>query len=548
MRTALPSEAERAAVMDRLERERFDCVVVGGGITGAGIALEAASRGASVALLESGDFASGTSSRSSKLIHGGLRYLAMGDVATVRATALERRVIHRMAPHLAERRWMLVPTRSRAGLLKLRAALATYEKLGEVEAEDRHRSWSGAELASGEPSLDRARFPHACVYREYVTHDARLVLANLRAAVGHGAVALSRAPVRTIPLEDGGARGVEAACAESGRRLRVRARCVINAAGPWVDAVRALEDAAAPPRLHLSKGVHVVIARERLPLENVLVLNTPDRRSIFAVPRGRAVYLGTTDTSHVSGHETWPRIGREDVDYLLEPVGRYFTVPPPGPEDVFAAWAGLRPLLAEPGKAPKEMSRRDEVWVGPGGVVSVAGGKLTGYRPMARRTVERAAAETGLALAGPAAEPAPLPGGEGAADLDALAGALAARWGLPAPVAGRLARTYGGEAGGVLARGAEPVVEGAWLVAGEIEHAVAVEGALHVEDVLYRRTGTALYDPVGRESALAPVAARMAERLGWDDARREQEVARTRARLESDLSFRHDSRPGGPTP
>src|SRR5690606_6365007 len=249
------TSADRAAALDALERERFDCVVIGGGITGAGIARAAARAGLAVALLEAADFAAGTSSRSSKLIHGGLRYLAMGDVALVRETALERKHVHRLAPHLAEPSWMLVPARSWAGLLKFRAGLGTYETLGAVAEADRHRNLNAEELARREPLLRRERTPWACVYREYLTDDARLVLANLRDAVRWGARVLNHAPVEAIVVEGGRAGGVEARCVESGRRVRVRAAVVVNAAGPWVEAVRRLEAPGAADLLHLSKGV-----------------------------------------------------------------------------------------------------------------------------------------------------------------------------------------------------------------------------------------------------------------------------------------------------
>src|SRR5262245_43200323 len=292
--TALATLA-RGAVLDRLERERFDCLVIGGGISGAGLAREASLRGLSVALLEAEDFASGTSSRSSKLVHGGLRYLAMGDVALVHKTARERKEIFRLAPHLAERRWLVVPTRSYAGLLKMRTAITTYEKLGGVTRADRHRNWSADDLAREEPTIDRAAFKHAVAYREYLTDDAHLVLANLRAAVGDGAAVLNHAPVDAIVRENGVASGVEASCRFTGRRVRVRARCVVNAAGPWVEAVRRLEDAASPPLLHLSKGVHVAVRAERLPVRHMILCTTRDRRSIFVIRHGAVVYIGTTD-------------------------------------------------------------------------------------------------------------------------------------------------------------------------------------------------------------------------------------------------------------
>jgi glycerol-3-phosphate dehydrogenase len=265
---------ERAASLDALERERFDLAIVGGGITGAGIAREAALRGLSEALLESEDFAAGTSSRSSKLIHGGLRYLALGEVALVRETALERKVIFRLAPHLAERRWMVLPVHSRAALLKFRAAITTYEKLGAVEREDLHRNWGADELEREEPAIDRAEWRFACAYREYLTDDARLVLANLRAAAAGGAIALNWAPVTGVIVENERAAGVTATCRLTGREVRVRASCVVNAAGAWVEALRRFEDPAAPALLHLSKGVHVGVPASRLPVRNLLLLAT----------------------------------------------------------------------------------------------------------------------------------------------------------------------------------------------------------------------------------------------------------------------------------
>ena len=251
------SSLTRSATLDRLEREQFDLAVVGGGITGAGIARAAIQRGLSVALLEAGDFASGTSSRSSKLIHGGLRYLAMGDIGLVREAALERKQVFRLAPHLAEPRWMVVPAHSRTALAKFRLGLTTYEKLGAVEQADQHHNWSSADLEREEPYLDRSQFPYACAYREYLSDDARLVLANLRDAVGNGAAVLNHAPVEEILLEQGRAVGVEARCRWSERRVRIRAGVVVNAAGPWVEAVQRLETPGGPPMLHLSKGVHV---------------------------------------------------------------------------------------------------------------------------------------------------------------------------------------------------------------------------------------------------------------------------------------------------
>jgi len=532
------STLERSRTIDCMERERFDCVVIGGGISGAGVACAAAQRGLSVALLESGDFASGTSSRSSKLIHGGLRYLAMGDVGLVRTTALERKEIHRLAPHLAAPRWMVVPTRSRAGLLRFRAAIATYEKLGAVAPVDRHRVWSAEDLEREEPLVNRAVFRHACVYREYLTDDAHLVLATLRSAVRSGARVLNHAPVDVVSTESGEASGVEAACAHTSRRFRVRARCVVNAAGPWVEAVRRLEDPDAAPLLHLSKGVHVVVPAKRLPVHHMVVGTARDRRSIFVIPHGEVVYVGTTDTSYGASAATWPEIDAADVDYLLEPLGELFCGAPVDRSDAVSAWAGLRPLIAEPGKAPHEISRRDEVMVGPAGVVTVAGGKLTGFRPMANAVVERVARVAGLTLA-PALgdrEP-PLPGGDFDGDLAALEASLAREFGVSRPCAARLAGLYGSEAPAVAALGTEPLAPGIPVLRCEVDWSARVEGAVTVEDVLYRRLRVALFVPEARDASVEPVADRMQQLLGWSVERRRLEVEGVRNRLAEDLRF-----------
>ncbi len=535
------SAAARAATLDRLERERFDLAVVGGGITGAGVARAATLAGLSVALLEANDFASGTSGRSSKLIHGGLRYLALGDVALVREAALERKQVFRIAPHLAEPRWMVVPARSRMALAKFRIGLSTYEKLGAVEAPDRHQNWSGSELAREEPALNRERFPYACAYREYLTDDARLVLANLRAASGAGAALLNHAPVEAMLLEGGRAVGVEAACRLGGRRVRVRAGVVINAAGPWVEAVQRLEALEAPPMLHLSKGVHITLDAARLPVRNMVVLSAADRRSLFVIRRGDLVYIGTTDTSYARGAERWPTIDREDVDYLLEPLPRHFDLGPVEARHVLGAWAGLRPLIGAAGTEPQELSRRDEVSSGAAGVVTVAGGKLTGYRPMAARVLEAAGRVLGRTPA--SSEDGPLPGGDFSGDLASLSAGLERETGVDARTAARLVRLYGTEAHAVVTRGPNPVAPGASLLAGEVDWGVMEEGAASVRDLLYRRTRTALYEPGESERVLGAVAARMAELLGWSGERTAQEVSKMRARLAADLDFRDATLP-----
>ncbi|WP_419924219.1 FAD-dependent oxidoreductase [Candidatus Poriferisocius sp.] len=530
------SPGSRSALLADLGSERFDLVVVGGGITGAGVARDAAWRGLRVALVEGNDFAAGTSSRSSKLIHGGLRYLAMGEIGLVRETALERKAVHQMAPHLAEPCWMVVPARSRASLMKFRAGIATYEMLGAVEDADRHLSWDRDDLAGHEPCLRRDEFPWACAYREYMTDDARLVLAVLRDAVASGAQAASRLPAVDVIWEGRRIDGVVAACEVTGNRVDVRADAVVNATGPWVERLASLEEDISIDRLHPSKGVHLVVDAARLPARNLVVLEAPDKRTIFVLPRGETVAIGTTDTSYRGDRLLWPEIEQSDFDYLLGPLGRYFDVDPLSSSDVIAAWSGVRPLVAQAGKEAKEISRKEEVWVGTGGMITVAGGKLTGFRAMAKTVLDYVAQQLGRSL-GPSPEPHPMPGGNLSSSLDDLAASVAAATGVARAVADRLVRLYGDETSGVLALGHEPIVPGGRVVAGEIDWAVEVDAALTLEDLIYRRTRAAWYTPAEREALLAPAASMMAELMGWDEARTDAEVESVRARYASELQF-----------
>jgi glycerol-3-phosphate dehydrogenase len=529
------SSLERERSLDALARETFDLVIVGGGIAGAGLAREAARRGLAVALLEAEDFAAGTSSRSTKLIHGGLRYLARAELGLVRESALERKHLHRLAPHLCEPRWMLLPARSWFGASAYAAAVGVYERLGAVERADRHRVWRAGEIAEREPLLDASTWRRAVAYREYLTDDARLVLANLRDAVACGARVLNHVRATGIALEAGVARGVEARCALSGRSFRVRARGVVDAAGPWVDAVAKLEDPQARPILHLTKGVHLTLSAERLPIRNLLYLKAADGRLVFAIRRGACVYVGTTDTTYASP-ELWPRITRADVEYLIELLPRYLQIAPLGFDDVTAAWAGLRALVAQPGKAPGEVSRREALRIGPRGVIHVAGGKLTGYRPEARRALERAAEVIGLRLGDPARESA-LPGGDFSGGLEALERRLVDELSLGARCAARLARLYGAEAHEVAKLGVDPLAPGAPVLEGEVEWSVRCEGAATLEDFLYRRSRAPLYDTDVCRELVEPASQRMAHLLDWDDARLRSELAAATARLAADRSW-----------
>ena len=523
----------RESRLDAVDGASVDVVIIGGGITGAGVARELTRRGASVVVFDQGDFASGTSSRSSKLIHGGFRYLAQGDVATVRKVAKERAVIHRLAKHLCEPNWMVFPTEKKRTTAKMVLGVTSYEKIGDVTDADRHRVWDRDELAELEPLVDRERYGQAVVWREYITDDARLVLANLRDAVDGGAHVLNHCSVTRIDGEPA-ATGVTATCAVTGRTFNVGARAIVNAAGPWVDPVRALES-ATPPRLVLSKGIHLVVRHDRLPVNGMITVTTADKRSIFVVPRGDASYIGTTDTLVDGPAEKWPSITGTDAQYLLDAINRALDFEPLTLADVSGAWAGLRPLIDDGKKVPGEISRKDELWDGPRNVVTVAGGKLTGYRPMAIDVVDHLA-DVGVEFGASPAETGTLPGGDFDGEVWDEAERLAGSAGLDSTTARRLASLYGAEAGAVLQRGASPLAPGATTVVGEVSWAVEVDGAVTLEDVFVRRTRSAWYaaDP---GSLVEPMADLMQPLLGWSDVETAKQVAGARERLAADLSF-----------
>jgi len=517
------SPETREATLAALPAERLDLLVVGGGITGAGIARDAALRGLSVALVERTDFAAGTSSRSSKLIHGGVRYLEQGDVALVRESAAERQVLRSLAPHLTVPLRMVMPTYGRTMHAKLAVGLWTFEKIASVPADERHAMWNRDETLRHEPTLDGSHIFGAATFTEYLTDDARLVLATVKGAHAAGARCLNH--VAVTALEPGAtATVVRLRDALGGGTYEVSARVVVNAAGPWVDEVRALAGAHGGARLHLTKGIHLVVPHDRLPVRHAVVMQTRDRRSAFAVPRDGATYIGTTDTDHGPPVDH-PEVTAEDAEYLLDAAHRCFTGRPLALADVTGTWAGLRPLLHEEGKRPSEISRKDEIMVdAASGLVSIAGGKLTTYRRMAERVVDLVCARLGHRTPCQT-DSVPLPGGERPPE-DVARGLPP----LPAGAGERLVRLYGAEAQSIVARGERGTVPGLpTVLRAEVAHNIDQELALTLEDLLERRTRLLLFDPHQGLDGVEAVASMVASRLGWTPARTAAEVDGYRA-------------------
>lgn len=393
MQHILFSGTTRPASLSSLQEDIFDLLVIGGGITGAGIALDAASRGIKVALLEKGDFASGTSSKSTKLIHGGLRYLKQFDFWLVREVGSERAIVHKLAPHLVLPEKMLLPLIENGSYGKWLTSigLKVYDILAQVDEDDKRRMVEKEEALSLEPLLPEKVLKGAGYYAEYRTDDSRLTLENIKTSLRYGALALNYIEVLDFLYKDDRVSGVKAKDKITGTAFSVSARYVVNAAGPWVDEVRLLNNSKKGKVLHLTKGVHLVFPHEKLPVRQSVYFDVPDGRMIFAIPRGKVTYVGTTDTNYDQDKDRI-RTDLTDAIYLISAVNNMFPDIHLKMEDIESSWAGLRPLIHEEGKSPSELSRKDELFISGTGLISMAGGKLTGYRKMAERAVDRVAA------------------------------------------------------------------------------------------------------------------------------------------------------------
>jgi glycerol-3-phosphate dehydrogenase len=515
----------------------LDVLVIGGGITGAGIARDAARRGFRVGLVERKDFAAGTSSRSSKLIHGGVRYLQLGHFRVVRESAHERQILGRIAPHLVRPLPMVIPAHSRRSQFVLNLGLSIYDRLGSIVRSERHQVWDRETTLAHVPLLRPERIHGAIAYFESTTDDARLVLETIKDAHVGGALIANYASVTVLHVEGGRIGGVQVHDAVGDGPVDIRARVVVNAAGPWVDAVRQLDGPLPGKHLRLTKGIHLTLPRDCLPVDQIVAFRARDRRTTFVVPRGDVVYVGTTDTDY---HEPTdhPDVTTDDVAYLLEAVNRTFSGTPIDASQVCSSWAGLRPLMHEDGKSPSEISRKDEIMVAPTGLISIAGGKLTTYRSMARRVVDLVRdALTRLGHHVDAApcttDRVPLPGGDASYDeLRTLEHRLADEHAdIPRAAIARLVATYGTQSETVLqALAAEPdlgqpVGPGSPLIGAEVRFALDHEMALTLEDVLDRRTRLLLFARDQGLGALEATATLLARRLHWSTERRDAEIA-----------------------
>ncbi len=543
---------DRAESLVRLATETFDVLVIGGGITGAGVALDAASRGLRVALVEKDDFASGTSSKSSKLIHGGLRYLQQREYRLVYENLAERQRLLENAPHLVSPLPFLIPLFGRDGVVNRSVArvyltaLWLYDLTGGMRIGRRHEKVTREQALEHLPTLQADRLAAGFLYWDAQADDARLTLTVLRtAALDYGAVAANHAAVTALLTgPDGRVAGARVA-PQGSEPFEIRASVVVNATGVWSDEVRTLDEHHDPRSIRPAKGIHITVPNHAFPCDIAAVIPVrEDHRSIFVVSWGDQVYLGTTDTEY-DGPLDDPSCLPEDIDYILG-AANAVTTRPIGREDITGVWTGLRPLLAPvegkhaPSERTADLSRRHKVRTSASGVVTVTGGKLTTYRKMAEDTVDAVVVALGqrslrcvtkdlrLRGAGRSARvPATSPGQSATGpDRPAASGTLDGA----AATAAHLASRYGAETPDVLALATErpelldPLVEGLRYLEVEALYAVRHEMAGSVADVLDRRTRASLRDARGAAAAARRVAELIGPDLRWDEARREAEA------------------------
>lgn len=379
----------RERITNDLQAAEFDLLIIGGGITGSGIALDAASRGMKVALIEKNDFASGTSSKSTKLIHGGLRYLKQFDFWLVKEVGTERAIVHKLAPHLVIPEKMILPLIDGGtyGSWLTSVGLKVYDILASVEGEDKRKMLTKKEALEKEPLLPKNILNGAGYYAEYRTDDARLTIEVLKTALDYNAKIINYTVAKEFIYEDNRVVGAKVKDTLSGNEFNIKAKYVVNACGPWVDELRQINHSKIGKRLHLTKGVHLVVAHDKLPVKQSVYFDVPDGRMMFAIPRGKVTYFGTTDTNYQKdkNHVNTTLV---DAMYLISAVNNMFPEINLSLEDVQSSWAGLRPLIHEEGKSASELSRKDEIFVSDTELISIAGGKLTGYRKMAERIVD----------------------------------------------------------------------------------------------------------------------------------------------------------------
>lgn len=526
------SSLERDNMLEDMTKKTYDLFIIGGGITGAGTALDAASRGMKVALGEMQDFAAGTSSRSTKLVHGGLRYLKQFEVKMVAEVGKERAIVYENGPHVTTPEWMLLPFHKGGtfGSFSTSIGLRVYDFLAGVKKSERRSMLSAKETLQKEPLVKKDGLKGGGYYVEYRTDDARLTIEVMKEAVKFGAEPVNYSKVKELLYEKGKVVGVLIEDLLTGKEYSIYAKKIVNATGPWVDQLREKDHSKNGKHLQHTKGVHLVFDQSVFPLKQAVYFDTPDGRMVFAIPREGKTYVGTTDTVYKQALEH-PRMTVQDRDYVVNSINYMFPELNIKADDIESSWAGLRPLIHEEGKDPSEISRKDEIWTSQSGLITIAGGKLTGYRKMAEHIVnlvsERLKEEGGQDFGACKTKTMPISGGHvgGSKNFESFVEAKTkegVKIGLSEQNAKQLAIRYGSNVENVFSR-----IEGLTdeAVKRQIPVHILAEAAYSIEeemaatpaDFFVRRTGRLYFDIQWVEAYKTAVIDYMSDRFQWDE-------------------------------
>lgn len=523
------SALQRSVIMNDLQSKEYDVLVIGGGITGVGIALDAITRGLSVALVEMQDFAAGTSSRSTKLVHGGLRYLKQFEIKEVAELGKERAIVYENGPHVTTPVWMLLPFHKGGtfGKFSTSIGLRVYDFLAGVKKSERRYMLTSAQTLEKEPLVKQADLLGGGVYVEYRTDDARLTIEVAKSAIEKGAVLANYTKASGFIYNDAKKIiGIEATDLLSNETIQIHAKKVVNAAGPWVDDVRSIEGKTSGKHLILSKGVHIVFDQSKFPLKQAVYFDTPDGRMVFAIPRNGKTYVGTTDTFY-EGDPRNMDIEQSDRDYIMNAIHYMFPNVKVTDTDIESSWAGVRPLIHEEGKGPSEISRHDEVWESASGLVTIAGGKLTGYRKMAEAVVDKIAAslntEFGVASKPCITKDIPISGGEvgGSKHIQTFISKKiesGVKAGLTHEEADYLAQHYGSNVEKVFSYVANANDTMPKALFAQLQYGIEHELVTTPVDFFVRRTGNMFFNIASVLAHKEAVITHMAQQLNWTDA------------------------------
>lgn len=529
----------RESLLKKLQEDHFDLTIIGGGITGAGIALDAVTRGLKVALLDKRDFASGTSSRSTKLIHGGLRYLKNFEFKLVRDVGKERTIVYRNAPHLVSKEKMLLPL-VKGGTYKrlsISFALWLYDLLAGVKSEEKRIMLNKRKTLVFEKLLNSEGLKGSGFYTEYRTDDARLTIEIIKTAVALGAVCVNYCKCTDLKLNDSD-NFTKVKEKFTGEEFFIQSKKIVNAAGPWVDKIRSIDEPVTGKRIFHSKGVHIVVPRKKLNVSNPIYFDVDDGRMIFVIPREKATYIGTTDTPYENELDE-PGVTTNDVKYLVSGVNTMFPTNPIKVEDVISSWSGLRPLIYEDGKSPSEMSRKDEVFVSKSGLITIAGGKFTGYRLMAKKVVNLVCKKLRMKKSCVSDKiPLTKPSFKSLSEVQEFKTSLIAEYkpkGIKLGEIDFLVSAFGPNARNILTDWDQSPKT--TLLNSVAAYCIKEEYVQTLSDFYIRRTGYLYFSPQKIKSSLLEIAKLFAEELGWSDERTNLEIKKIQNHLTDITNF-----------